>query len=378
MNVLNPVNASLFGYDIRPNVRRGLSIPSITVLDESGKIIEEEQRKVFQYNAQEGRGADIIFGVGTTGEYNRISNDERQRLIHILSDEVKKINEVLLKQKKSPIEGWAGVTAETKSLTLENIECALNNRTDAVVIAPLSIGDLDDVVSFFHRQISDLFENKGRFVPVFLYDNKDIAVDPRRSHIKTFDVKRLSRLPYVFGIKVSASRRVLGNYMRGASHYNDQGEFAIYIGNALLIFDVFHLKRSIWGQIKEYWNRFLTHDTFPIGVVAGPGNVLPREWKRAWHACYTGDEHLMASYRNIFKRFERLQVVREEGKTVDKALACFKHAMVIDGVITSDTVANGTPSLSEDEKLKLSDAYQGLKMEIEETCPANWVSKKTI
>jgi dihydrodipicolinate synthase/N-acetylneuraminate lyase len=378
MNVLNPVNASLLGYDIRPNVRRGLSIPSITVLDESGKIIEEEQRKVFQYNAQEGRGADIIFGVGTTGEYNRISNDERQRLIHILSDEVKKINEVLLNQKKSPIEGWAGVTAETKSLTLENIECALDNRTDAVVIAPQSIGDLDDVISFFHRQVSDLFENRGRFVPVFLYDNKDIAVDPRRSHIKTFDVKRLSRLPYVFGIKVSASRRVLGNYMRGASHYNDQGEFAIYIGNALLIFDVFHLERSMWGQIKEYWNRFLTHDTFPIGVVAGPGNVLPREWKRAWHACYTGDEHLMAIYRNIFKRFERLQVVREEGKTVDKALACFKHAMVIDGVITSDTVANGTPSLSEDEKQKLSDAYLRLKMEIEETCPANWVSRKKI
>ena len=377
MNDQNSVNASLFGYDIRPNVRRGLSIPSITVMDESGKIIEEEQRKVFQYNAQEGRGADIIFGVGTTGEYNRISNDERQRLIHILSDEVKKINEVLLNQKKSPIEGWAGVTAETKSLTLENIECALDNRADAVVIAPLSIGDLDDVVSFFHRQISDLFENRGRFVPVFLYDNKDIAVDPRRSHIKTFDIKRLSRLPYVFGIKVSASRRVLGNYMRGASHYNDQGEFAIYIGNALLIFDVFHLERSIWGQIKEYWNRFLTHDTFPIGVVAGPGNVLPREWKRAWHACYMGDEHLMAIYRNIFKQFERLQVVRGEGKTVDKALACFKYAMVIDGVITSDCVANGTPSLSEDEKRKLSDAYQRLKMAIEETCPANWVSRKT-
>jgi dihydrodipicolinate synthase/N-acetylneuraminate lyase len=71
-------------------------------------------------------------------------------------------------------------------------------------------------------------------------------------------------------------------------------------------------------------------------------------------------------------------VVREEGKTVDKALACFKHAMVIDGVITSDYVANGTPTLSEDEKRKLSDAYQRLKMEIEETCPANWVSRKTI
>ena len=375
MAATNHMNASLFGYDIRPNVRRGLSIPSITVLDESGKIIEKEQRKVFQYNAQEGKGADIIFGVGTTGEYNRISNTERQRLIYILSDEVKKINQDHLPRQENPIEGWAGVTAETKALTLENIECALDNRTDAVVIAPLSIGDLDDVVSFFHRQISDLFEYKGRYVPIFLYDNKDIAVDPKRPHIKTFDVKRLSRLPYVFGIKVSASRRVLGNYMRGASHYNDRGEFAIYIGNALLMFDVFHLERSLWGQIKEYWNRFLTHDTFPIGVVAGPGNVLPREWKRAWHACYTGDEHLMAIYRNIFRQFESMQVIHDHEKTIDKALACFKYTLVLDGVISSDHVASGTHALSKEEKQRISEAYQKLKSEIADTCPANWISK---
>ena len=107
-------------------------------------------------------------------------------------------------------------------------------------------------------------------------------------------------------------------------------------------------------------------------------NVLPREWKRAWHACYTGDEHLMAIYRNIFKQFEKLQVVREEGEIVDKALACFKHAMVLDGIITSDHVASGTLAMTKEEKLKLSDAYQRLKMEIEETCPANWISIKAI
>ena len=137
---------------------------------------------------------------------------------------------------------------------------------------------------------------------------------------------------------------------------------------------MFHLKRSLFGQIKEYWNRFLTHDTFPVGVVAGPANVLPREWKRAWHACYTGDEHLMAIYRNIFKHFENLQKVRCDGKTIDKALACFKHAMVLDGVITSDYVAGGTPSLSTTEKDKLSDAYHHLKSEIADNCPSNWVS----
>ena len=59
--------------------RRGLSIPSVTVLDSAGHVIEDEQRSVFRFIAQEGSGADIIFGVGTTGEWNRIANSERQR-----------------------------------------------------------------------------------------------------------------------------------------------------------------------------------------------------------------------------------------------------------------------------------------------------------
>ena len=60
-------------YAYRP--RRGLSIPSITVLDSSGRVIEEEQRRVFRHLAQSGKGADILFAGGTTGELNRILND---------------------------------------------------------------------------------------------------------------------------------------------------------------------------------------------------------------------------------------------------------------------------------------------------------------
>lgn len=367
--------------EIRPSVRRGLSIPSITVLDPEGNIIEEEQRRLFRHNAQEGKGADIIFAVGTTGEFNRISNSERQRLIAILADEIQKINQLVGKENRKQIEGWAGVTAETKLLTLENIECALDNGADAVVIAPLSIGDLDNVVSFFHREISDLFERSGHYLPVFLYDNRDIVVDPKRQHIRTFDVKRLSRLPFVFGIKVSASQRVLGNYMRGASHYNDQGEFGIYIGNAMLIFNVFRLERSLWGSVKEYWNRFLLHDTLPVGVVSGPGNVLPREWRRAWHAAYTGDDDLMSIYRKIFKQFEVAcrfsDQIPDKGKMVDKAMACFKHALVLDGVITSDHMAHGTPALTDEERKKFAELYFKLKSDIMQTCPQNWISKSS-
>jgi dihydrodipicolinate synthase/N-acetylneuraminate lyase len=368
--------------EIRPSVRRGLSIPSITVLDPEGNIIEEEQRKLFRHNAQQGKGADIIFAVGTTGEFNRITNTERRRLIAILADEIQKINQPVGKERRKQIEGWVGVTAETKLLTLENIECALEHGADAVVIAPLSIGDLDDVVSFFHREISDFFERSGHYLPVFLYDNRDIVVDPKRQHIRTFDVKRLSRLPFVFGIKVSASRRVLGNYMRGASHYNDQGEFGIYIGTAMLIFDVFRLERSLWGSVKEYWNRFLMHDTLPVGVVSGPGNVLPREWRRAWHAAYTGDDDLLSIYRKIFKRFEIAcrfsDQYSSQDKIIDKALACFKHALVLDDIITSDHVADGTPTLTEEERSKFADLYLKIKSDITQSCPANWISKKMV
>lgn len=367
-----PMNVSPMDTEIRPRVRRGLSIPSITVLDSDGKVLEAEQRKLFRYNTQEGKGADIIFAVGTTGEFNRISNEERQRLISILSDEVKRMSHP---GKRKQVQGWIGVTAETKSLTLENIECALEHGTDAVVIAPMTIGDLDDVVSFFHRDLNDLFERRGQHLPVFLYDNRDIAVDPRRPHIRTFDVKRLSRLPFVFGIKVSASRRVLGNFMRGASHYNDQGEFGIYIGNAMLMFDVFRLENSLWGRVREYWNRFLMHDTLPVGVIAGPGNVLPREWRRAWHAAYTGDDRLLTIYRNIFRQFEKACRFSDQGQMTEKALACFKYALLLDGVITSDRVGAGTPALTEEERKRFSESYHKIKEQIRGNCPAGWISK---
>ena len=219
-----------------------------------------------------------------------------------------------------------------------------------------------------------MLEKKGKYLPIFLYDNRDIAVDPKRQHLKTYDVKRLSRLPYVYGIKVSASRRVLGNYMRGASHYNDAGGFAIYIGIALLMFDVFHLEDSLWGKVREYWNRFLMHDTLPIGVVAGPGNVFPREWKRAWYASYTGDEHLMAVYRDIFQRFNDAYCFPHDGDILEKAMACFKHALKLEGVIESDAVAQGTPALTGDERRQFEETYLKLKEEIKEKCPPTWVS----
>ncbi|HVG19463.1 MAG TPA: dihydrodipicolinate synthase family protein [Blastocatellia bacterium] len=356
--------------------RRGLSIPSVTVIDSYGRVVEEEQRRVFQFIAQQGLGADIIFGVGTTGEWNRITNAERQRLIRIEADEVFRINEQVTPRGLRPIEAWVGVTAETRAETLANLECAIEAGADAAVIAPLSIKDAGDIVTFFQREVSDLFDHKGRWVPVFLYDNADIAADPRTPHIRTRDVKRLSRLPFVFGVKVSAPRRVLGNYTKGAGHFKDKGEFGIYVGNAMLMFQVFKLEDGFIGRVREYWNRYLLHNELPVGVVAGPANAMPREWQRAWRACYAGDERLMPIYKSAFEEFSAACRFANNGKTVKKTIACLKQALKLDGVIASDNVAEGTRALTEEERRLFAARYQRIKDDLAAGVDPLWISKK--
>lgn len=355
--------------------RRGLSIPSVTVLDLEGRVIESEQRRVFRYNAQQGSGADIIFGAGTNGEWNRITNAQRQRLIQIETDEVARINEEIRPSGRQAVEAWVGVTASTRSETLANLECALESRADAAVIAPLSIKDIGDVVSFFQRDVSDLFDHRGAWLPVFLYDNADIAADPRIPHIRTRDVKRLSRLSFMCGLKVSAPRRVLGNYTKGALHYRDSREWGIYIGDAMLIFQMFKLEDGIAGRVREYWNRYLLHNELPIGVVAGPANALPREWQRAWRACYAGDDRLMEIYKTAFEKFRSACRFSYSGETVKKSIACLKHALKLEGVISSDMVAEGTRAMTDEDRREFTIRFREIKEYLAEKTDSVWNSK---
>jgi dihydrodipicolinate synthase/N-acetylneuraminate lyase len=364
-------------YRARYYPKRGLSIPSITVLDSQARVIESEQRSVFRFNAQRGLGADIIFAAGTNGEWNRIANPERQRLIRIQADEVARINRDLAIRQLTPIEAWAGVTAGSAEETIDNLKCAVEAGAHAAVIAPLSIPGLGDLVEFFQRQVGGLFDRLGRWVPVFLYDNADIAADPRAGHIHTRDVKRLSRLQFIFGIKVSAPRRVLGNYTKGASHFKDKGEFGIYVGDAMLMFHVFRLESGPAGLIKEYWNRYLLHNELPVGVVSGPANVFPREWQRAWRACYAGDDKLMAAYKSPFEQFEKAcKFEQAGGGSVSKMIACLKEALRLEGVIESARAAAATPTLTGDEVKIFAERFYRLKDLLATNTDPIWMSRR--
>jgi dihydrodipicolinate synthase/N-acetylneuraminate lyase len=342
----------------------------VTVLDEAGDLAEADQRAVVRFLVQDGWGADVVFAAGTTGEWDRIPNGLRQRVVQVCAEEVAKVNTRLGGSQARAVEAWAGITAHTAAETLENLDFAIEHGADAAVLAPLSIQGVEDPVRFVARDVADLLDVRSRRIPVYLYDNADIAVDPRVPHIRTRQVKAMSRLDFVRGIKVSARRRVLGNYTKAAKAFRERGAFGIYVGNAMLIFDIFRPRSGWFGVVSEHWNRWRLRGGLPIGVVAGPANALPREWARAWQVCRAGDAERMAEVRAVLDAFG--EATHAAGRGL--AIACVKRALRRMGVVASDAVAVGTPRLGAVEAERFDEGFAAVRTMAGERIGAPWVS----
>ncbi len=349
--------------------RRGLSIPSVTVLDPDGAVLEEDQRRLTRYLVQGGRGADVLFVMGTNGEWNRLDEPRRHRVAQIAVEEVAKQNAVLEGSGQPAVEVWVGVTAPDRRQTLATLELALDLGAHASVLAPLAIAGVTDPVRFLQRDVADLFDARGERIPVFLYDNADIA-SGRRSGLRTSWVKQCSRLDFVRGVKVSSGMRRLGHYTKAARQFRDLGAFGIYVGNALAILEMMRPRRGPIGTIVEHWNRFRLHDMLPAGVVSGPANLLPREWQRAWQVACAGDVERMDQMKRHFEAF-RAACTTPGGR---RTLACVKRGLLGLGVISSDAVAAGTPSLSPGEAQDFDRAFGRLRADLDASLPARWCS----
>ena len=349
--------------------RRGLSIPCVTALDADGQPLERDQRRLVRFLMSGGLGADVIFAMGTTGEWNRLDPSSRQRVIRVCVEEVRKHNAALELSARDAVEIWVGITAPSVRETLETLDLALELRADAAVLAPLAVSDADDPVRLLTRDVADFLDSRRQRLPIFLYDNSDIATGPV-PHLRTRWVKALSRLDFVRGIKVSASPRKLGHYTKAAAQFRDLGPFGIYVGNALYILDLMRPREGYWGRLVEYWNRFLLHDLLPAGVVAGPANLWPREWQRAWRVAQAGDVERMEQLKQLFERFARSYRFAE-GK---RSLAALKRGLLLRGVLSSDAVAPGTAALSSSQAEIFDRAFEQLRAEMERMLPSHWVS----
>jgi len=344
----------------------------VTALDGDGGLVESDQRALVRHVIQDGYGADVVFSAGTTGEWDRVDNPTRQRVIQVSAEEVLKQNASLEASSGRGVEAWAGVTAPTAEETLENLDFAISCGVHAAVLAPLSIQGVDDPVRFVARDVADLLDARPRRIPIYLYDNADIAVDPKVLHIRTRQVKAMSRLDFVRGIKVSATRKVLGNYTRAAASFRERGEFGIYVGNAMLIFDLFRPRAGITGTIVEHWYRYRMRGGLPIGVVAGPANAFPREWGRAWQVCRAGDRERMDLVRSVVDEFRTATQVAAGGR---RTIACLKRALFRDGVLSSPAVARGTPALEAEDEERFDTRYAAVRESARARLGDPWVTQ---
>jgi dihydrodipicolinate synthase/N-acetylneuraminate lyase len=349
--------------------RRGLSVPIATVLDADGGLLDDDQRRLVRFLMAGGRGADVIFAMGTTGEWNRVDSATRRRAIRVCVEEIRKHNAALGLGEGEAVEAWVGITAPSGRETLETLELALSLRADAAVLAPLAIRDVDDPVRFVAREVADFLDAQQHRIPVFLYDNSDIAAG-RVPYLRTAWVKRLSRLDFVRGVKVSAPPRRLGHYTKAARQFRDLGAFGIYVGNALHILEMMRPRTGTWGKLVEHWNRFLLHELLPTGVVSGPANVFPREWQRAWQVSQAGDVERMDQLKALFERFGAAYRF-PHGR---RSLAALKRALRLRGVISSDAVASGTPALDAAQAEAFDAAFTDLCADVSRALPERWVS----
>jgi dihydrodipicolinate synthase/N-acetylneuraminate lyase len=349
--------------------RHGLSVPCITCLDAGGEPVDADQRRLVRFLIQGGRGADVIFVMGTTGEWNRLDQARRHRVIRVVVEETRKHEVRLTQAGHETVEAWVGLTAPTRAETLETLELALEIGAHAGVIAPLAIRDIDDPVRFIARDVADLLDARGCRLPIFLYDNADISAGSV-PHLRTKWVKQLSRLDFVRGIKVSAPPRRLGHYTKAARQFRDRGAFDIYVGEAMHILEMMRPRTGLWGAIIEHWNRFLLHDLLPAGVVSGPANLFPREWQRAWQVSSAGDVERMDELAALFRAFSASYRF-PSGK---RSLAALKRGLLRRGVLSSDAVARGTAAFSADEAARFDEALEKQSAGIASALPVRWRS----
>ena len=188
--------------------RPGLSVPVVTVLDDAmASSPRRTSAPSCASSSRAGHGADVVFAAGTTGEWDRVANSVRQRVIQVCAEEVAKANARSARTTGARRRGLGGHHGPHRRRDAR--EPRLRHRPERTprCSRPLSIQGIDDPVRFVARDVADLLDARSRRIPVYLYDNADIAVDPKVPHIRTRQVKALSRLDFVRGIKVSARAR---------------------------------------------------------------------------------------------------------------------------------------------------------------------------
>jgi 4-hydroxy-tetrahydrodipicolinate synthase len=137
---------------------QGLMTPIITIFDKNDEIFEDGLRD--QVNFLIDNGVDMIFPCGSTGEFTKLSEEEKKITIEVIIDEV---------NGRVPV--FAGTAADSTKETIVHSKFAEDVGADGLVIIPswFSKVDEDDVYDHY-KSVSQKVS-----IPIMLYNNPSRA-----------------------------------------------------------------------------------------------------------------------------------------------------------------------------------------------------------
>lgn len=287
---------------------------------------ESDLRKVIRHVFHEGYGANVIFTLGTTGEFYVHTLEDKMRIIDIVAEEVSRLKEknitnpISLTHLDKSLELAVGVTGENLTDTIELANYARDKGADYAVLMPVyytrtkrgkftRIGVSRNV----EEVIKNTPERNNRDISFILYDHPGIT---NGLSIRTATWKKLARNSRIVAIKTSSTDYSRVEDYKQAAH----GNARVYVGDEILGLEV----------ISD-------------GIVAGSSNVLPAAWSGA--ARRSSDPESERTKKIIAYKLQRFQ--KEYSKN---GIGAFFYMLNKLGIISSAKVTD--PSLNPSDGLK--------------------------
>ena len=241
---------------------KGLMTPMITVFNKDDEVSEQGLKD--QVNFLIENGVDMLFPCGSTGEFAKLSDDERKFVISTV------INEV---NGRVPV--FAGTAADSTKATIMHSKYAEDVGADGVVIVPSYYSKVREEGLYEHFKA--ISENIN--IPIMFYNN------PARSMIDAQPelIAKLGELGYISYVKESS-----GDIRRCTKIMKLTDKVKVFVGIDTIALQVLFMGANGW--------------------VASSSNVVPRECANIYDTIVAGDlEKAKKLFLNIYPFFEFIE-----------------------------------------------------------------------
>ena len=212
---------------------KGIVIPVVTPIDDDGKFLEDEYKRLLQYFID--NGIHGVFPFGTSGEFYAFDNGFYRYVL-----------EVTVECARGKMDIYAGANHITPKGAIELAKIAEEVKVDALsVLTPMFVSQTQNELEIYYRKIAD-----ATSLPIVIYNNKpktNVTVEPET-------IKKLSTVENIIAVKDSTGDMTNGEeYIRLT---RDNPNFCVLMGRDTLILAALHYGAA--------------------GAITSCGNIAPR------------------------------------------------------------------------------------------------------